>query len=121
VREDREPSPLSVPRAQTTGLQQAESCCAVRSKSLPVVGNHVGAIRHQFTEAMELGGINRVGVAEALAQQVHEFIKARDFSSSQRRERFCRVASPGGRRRGLLVTASLLRSGLSYMLRPSRN
>jgi hypothetical protein len=83
---------------------------------------HVGAIRHQFSEAMELGGINGVGVAEALAQQVHEFIKARDFSSSQRRASdSVTLASPGARRRGLLVTASLLRSGLSYMLRRSRN
>lgn len=34
----------------------------------PEVGNHVGVIRHQFSEAVELGGIDGVGVTEAFAK-----------------------------------------------------
>ena len=34
---------------------------------IPVVGNHIGAILHEFPEAVELGGIDGVGVTEALA------------------------------------------------------
>ena len=34
---------------------------------IPVVGNHIGAILHEFPEAVEPGGIDGVGVTEALA------------------------------------------------------
>jgi hypothetical protein len=35
---------------------------------IPVVGNHIGAILHEFPEAMEFGRADGVRVAEALAE-----------------------------------------------------
>ena len=145
VREDQEPSPLSVARAQTTGLNKgkvavplgrslsqvqaaigrgratASPPLSLRDDGLrwPWASSSSNASQYQLSEitsarsaisspeAMELGGINGVGVAEALAPagpRVHQssgFLQQPAGASDS-------VTWRHLARRRLLVTASLL-------------